>query len=312
MIQAGGGAWHQSVGESASLCGVPGVEEVPLWSERTAYTWVNEDGVRSFGDNAPSSASAQTFGMDEGDRDFTLSLRWEGVSPNRTFEGRIRAGAMRIYDQWGEWIGYDALVRSRITLRITSNRDAFLRDWGGDPGGPIPNGFYSLIRNEAVIFYDSARTSEAKLLQVAFHELAHLISTWQVGSLPTWYGEGIAEYFETMDVEWQSAQFRSADAWRQRVARDGAMGLSELLALNAAEWFSGNIGQRYATAGALVTFMTTTDAGRAALTDLAQQAHAVRCKKRSAKQGLTPSEYPGGVVRLERDFRRWLEQSPNH
>jgi hypothetical protein len=153
VVGVGGAAWHQPIDDTSFLCGAPDVSTVEVWSQRTAYTWVNEDGVRSFGDEAPSDLSAHRLDLDEGDRDFEIHVTWEHVNPNPALEGPLRGGAMRIHEQWGEWIGRDRLVRSQVTLRITGDRNRFLRDWGGDANGPIPSGFYSLARKEAVAFY---------------------------------------------------------------------------------------------------------------------------------------------------------------
>ncbi|WOJ98185.1 hypothetical protein R0137_06365 [Congregibacter brevis] len=306
VVSAGQGSWHQPVDDMNTLCGAPDVSTVPVWSARTAYTWVNEDGVRSFSDAAPSELTAQALAMDEGNRDFETQVIWDGVRPNRALEGRLRAGALRINEQWGEWVGRDALVRSQVSLRITSDRKRFLRDWGGDANGTTPSGFYSLARNEAIVFYDSRKMSEARLVEVVFHEVAHLITTWQVGTLPPWYGEGLAEYFESMQVQWQSAEFRTRGQWINRAKRTGIIPLQRLLTLDAGSWFSGDIQSRYLTAGALVAFMMTTDRGREELAALALQAGKTRCSPRSAKQHWSPAGYPGGVRGLEKELRRWL------
>ena len=306
VVSAGRAAWHQPIDDTSFLCGAPDVSTIQVWSARTAYTWVNEDGVRSFGDEAPSDLSAHRVALEEGNRDFEIQVTWEGVTPNPSLEGQLRGGAMRIYDQWGLWIGSHRLVRSQVTLRVTGDHERFLRDWGGDTSGPTPSGFYSLARNEAVAFYDPLTMSETRLLEVVFHEVAHLISTWQVGALPPWYGEGLAEYFESMQVQWQSAEFRTRSQWRERAERSGVVPLQQLLALDSGRWFAGDIASRYLTAGPLVAFMMTTDRGRDELTALAQQALEARCASSAAKQHWSPAGYPGGVSGLEEALRRWL------
>ncbi|WP_439102562.1 DUF4124 domain-containing protein [Congregibacter sp.] len=306
VAKAGRGAWHQPADDMSLLCGAPDVSTVPVWSARTTYTWVDETGVRNFGDEPPSELTADTLGVDEGNRDFETQVIWDGVTPNRALEGRLRGGAMRIYEQWGQWIGRDRLVRSQVALRITGDRKRFLDAWGGDANGPMPSGFYSLARNEAVAFYDPRKMSEARLLEVIFHEVAHLISTWQVGVLPPWYGEGLAEYFESMQVQWQSAKFRTRSEWSERAERSGVMPLPQLIALDSRRWFAGDIQSRYLTAGALVAFMMTTDPGRDGLMALAQRAQKARCAPSNAKQRWSPAGYPGGVQGLDSALRRWL------
>ena len=302
------GAAHQAIDDATQICAAPDVSEVPIWSGRKAYAWVNEDGVRSFGDEAPSTLPKHTLSLDAGDREFSSKLIWDDVPEDRSLEGQLRGGAKRIYEQWGTWIGRDALIRSQITVRIIGDRPRFIRDWGGDPAGPIPSGFYSLSRNEAVAFYDPNTVSDERLLEVVFHEVAHLVTTWQVGLLPPWYGEGLAEYFETMQVQWQSASFKDQMAWSERVARDGFMPLETLLALTASQWFTGDVHQRYSTAGALMAFLATSDSGRVVLRELGERAHRERCESRRSKSDWTPDSYPGGVDTLERDLKIWLAE----
>lgn len=63
-----GVAIHDSVDGTGSLCLPEGVREVPLWSEQKAYAWVNEDGVKSFGDEAPAQPGATTVTTEDDQR----------------------------------------------------------------------------------------------------------------------------------------------------------------------------------------------------------------------------------------------------
>jgi hypothetical protein len=273
------------------------------------YAWPDENGVANFGDDPQASSKGAPLSVSNNPPEFTVSLTAFDVTVPQALEGKINAGAKRIYDYWSAWLGPSRIVRSHVDILIEGDRKRFIDRWSGDPKGTIPSGFFSQADNQVVIFYPPSLMSAERLEAIAFHEISHLISMQQVGPLPPWYGEGLAEYFETMDVRWQSASFQSQLHWQARARQVGLLPLHHMLALGHDEWFTGDISRRYLTAGALVAFLQSAGAGREVLAKLARTAHANRCNYEDRKSALSLQSYPGGQRSLQAALARWLQSA---
>lgn len=267
------------------------------------YSWVDEKGVTSFSDEPPDDRISSVEVLRGGHPEFKADITAEGIHISNTVKGQINAGAKRIYEQWGEWLGYGALRRSHVNIRIVSDWRRFASIWGRpDP----PAGFYRHRSNEAVLFYNPAAMSPERLVALAFHEVSHLILAWQVGGAPPWFNEGLAEYFETMTVSGQSGSFRLNPVSIQIAAAKGRVPVPSLLRKTPDQWYGPDRVRNYASGGLLIAFLQSSDSGRRLLKDLAQQLHEFPCAATRGTRKLDIGKYPGGEAALNRDWGRWL------
>jgi len=251
-----------AVDDAFDLCAAPRSQLVPIAPDRTAYTWVNEDGVVSFGDEMPDNADARPVHLTPSQRDFKLNLIADGVIAPQTLHGQLSAGAKRIYDQWYEWLGSERIHKAEVNVHLVGDHALFRRLWGRSDSDSYPAGFYRMANNTVYIDYNPGAMTDERLFALAFHELSHLIASWQVGVLPPWFSEGLAEYFETMSVAGQGADFRSVESWRYGMAGKQLLPLEKLFALNRQEWWQGDVAAAYQSAGTLFAFLYSSDAGR--------------------------------------------------
>lgn len=287
------------------LCSVPRGSVVTVSPARTAYTWVNEDGVVSFGDEMPSDADARMLNLDTGPRDFKLNLVADGVIAPQALHGQLSAGAKRIYDQWYAWLGSERIQKAEVNVRLVGDQALFRRLWRRRDSASYPAGFYRMATNTVYIDYDPKVMTDERLFSLAFHELSHLIAAWQVGTLPPWFSEGLAEYFETMSVAGQGAYFPSASRWRNGIEDKQLLSMGRLLSLTRQDWWQGDVAPAYRSAGALFAFLYASDAGRTTLRRMALEASDRRCSRDKNKGIRALSAYPRGLAGLEDDLRDW-------
>ena len=288
-------------------CGLPDDDGIDPGIERTAWSWRDENGVANFADTPPEGTTAQVRALRAGHAEYFITLdAMDAVLP-AYFEGSLNAAAKRIYDQWRDWLGNDALVRSHINLRFFGDRDVFLELWGKPgEGNRSPLGFYRIRDNEAVILTLPGRPRTT--LSTAFHEMSHLITAWHLGPSAPWLNEGIAEYFENMDVRWQESRFSRNDAHLRLLRHQGPLPLEELTRIGSRDWTADDAQRRYASAWALVAFLQETTRGRELLREVLLQTHAQRCAVPVDPAPLLAS-YKGGIASLEADLRTWINSS---
>ena len=289
-----------------AFCLSPGGRAFDITPERTAYRWTNEDGVASFGDEKPKNGSSQPIQLDNGPRDFVLHITTDQGTLPLNFHGHVTAGARRIYDQWYEWLGASGVYQAEVMLQLVGDQTVFRQLWGSSDA--LPNGFYPVADNTVFIYYNPSVMSYDRLLALSFHEISHLITAWQVGRLPPWYTEGLAEYFETMTVTGQSATFRSQSYWRKRAEKNEILPISELVQVTRQLWMTKDVARRYASAGAMFAYLQSTDVGRQTLRDLAREASSKRCENQNDKGIAALSTYPGGIGSLNRRLKQWVTQ----
>ncbi len=290
-------------------CGPPDDPAADPGTTRSVYRWRDEEGVVNFTDapGAGPQAKLEHQNVYNSNDAFYTSIEIEDAVLPGPYHGHLNAGTRRIYDQWRDWLGDSAIVRSHVKVRFVGDGEKFARLWGkGDGDGWTPTGFYRIRNNEAVVLFSPGYRRDA--LATAFHEVSHLITAWHLGPSPVWLNEGIAEYFETMDVAWQEARFRRNRQHLALLRNQGLVPLDELIAIAGRDWTAKDPYRRYASAWSFIAFLMDSRTGRETLQNLIRSAHAQRCGPRmDLQESLT--QYPGGRQSLEADWQRWVRET---
>ncbi|MEH6517799.1 MAG: DUF4124 domain-containing protein [Halioglobus sp.] len=270
------------------------------------YKWTDDEGQTHMSDTPPNDHIASVVDIAGNKRDFTYQIVADGVQLPTTFEGQIAAGSKRMYDTWHFFLGETRLRQSQIKLRVIGGParfDAFrAKAW---PGSKPSYGFYSNSKNEAYVRYDPKHPGQT--LRSSFHEISHLITASHLGPTPKWLTEGLAEYFETMEVKHQGGTIHPNKAHLARLKKSQLPRLSEFLAIDRARWNGPQRDLNYAMAWGLMHFLMEGAPGMYAMQSVVQQAHGHFCQPFSAAEALDGA-YPGGLQRLERDWRDWLKR----
>ncbi|EED33995.1 conserved hypothetical protein [gamma proteobacterium NOR5-3] len=238
---------------------------------------------------------------------FSIAVQAESATLPEDLEHKIAVGAEAAYAQWREWLGDDALLHSRINIRFVGDDQQFRQIYGKPNADDwTTTGFYRMRSNEALILY----TPEYQPLALgnAFHEISHLVTAAHLGATPPWLNEGLAEYYETLDVVDDDVRFAKNPLHIQLLRRRGALSVDAMTTLSRKEWMQEDAQRRYASAWSFISFMLHSEDGRRTLQRVVQQAYSQRCAARPDLRK-TLADYPGGLQALESDWVAWLRDN---
>ena len=294
------------------VCGRPRSRSRADTGSNLFYRWVDDDGQTHLSDTQPTHAIASVIDLAGSKRDFTYSIEADGVKLPIKFQGQINAGSKRMYDTWHFFLGEANLRQSHIKLRLIGGAgryDAFqAKAW---PNGKPSSGFYSLARNEAYVKYEA--NADERALAVSFHEISHLITATHLGPTPPWLTEGLAEYFETMEVKSQLGIIKPNIEHIRLLRSSRLPQLDSFFSLDRTQWHGDQRSLNYAIAWSVTHFLMSGAPGMYAMQEVIRQSHANLCQPFSPAAVLA-DQYPGGLIQLERDWKIWLSgsQFPTH
>lgn len=151
------------------------------------------------------------------------------------------------------------------------------------------------------------------MLAVVRHEATHVIVAGLYGYSPVWFNEGLAEYFEYLQVSGQRRQVEPVAyhlAHLRRLLKRGELiPLYEYVHLKPEQWYGGNRDARYVQAWALVYFLMSEETGKCVLQEMMAQLAQNYCWRFSTVDFIEQN-YPGGFAVLEVNWRRWLARDP--
>ncbi len=176
------------------------------------------------------------------------------------------------------------------TIRVFAQKNDYHTYVGDEMEWSV--GFFSSTKRELVVLADSKDESNKarreEMRKITFHEGFHqylfLVTPPKV-SVPTWFNEGHATYFETFRI--RSGKAKPALSYRLEIARKArarrsAKGLAELMASSRESFYDDNRNSAYAVAWLLVHWLRTE--AEAPLNTLLDRYYALLCK------GVTPAE----------------------
>lgn len=237
---------------------------------------------------------------------FSIAVQAEAAALPADLEQKIALGADAAYTQWREWLGEEALLHSRINIRFVGDDKQFRKIYGKPNAEDwTTTGFYRMRSNEALILYTPEYRNGA--LGNAFHEVSHLVTASHLGATPPWLNEGLAEYYETLDVVDNGVRFAHNPLHIQLLRRQGPLTIVDLTALSRKEWMQSDAQRRYASAWSFMAFMLQSQDGQRTLQRVVQQAYQQRCNARADLRE-TLRDYPGGLQSLQADWFSWLEE----
>ena len=288
------------------VCGRPPTKSRTDINSQLIYQWVDEDGQTHMSDKDPEGRIASVVDLRNSKQDFTYEIIPDGVSLQIDFQGQLAAGSKRMYDTWNFFLGEENLRQSRIQLLLMGDPerfDAYYANGSRLPGSGNVAGFYRINENRAVVKYDAKRPVQN--LRTTFHEVSHLITASHLGPIPAWLTEGLAEYFETMQVAGQGGTLHPNHAHIKLLRTIPLPSIQNYLAIDGPDWYEKNRDRNYAITWSLVYFLMSGAPGTYALQETIQQSHKNFCKPFSVAAALDKA-YPGGLQQLETDWRKWL------
>ena len=278
------------------------------------YRWKDKDGQIHFSDQEPGQLlNSEQMVVHFPDRKsyFTLELVTDNGRQPPFARDRISAEVRQIYEILAKDLSLDHLRQVVLKVRIIDTQEAFQAYRQRiAPELKTDSGFYSSQHNEAVVFKGE---HAERMYAVIRHEVTHVIVAGLYGYTPTWFNEGLAEYFEYMDIQGQmrkvSPVFSHLALLRAGINQGTLMDLKQYMQLNPRQWYGQELNEKYALAWSLVYFLFSDDQGQTMLRAIMGQMANNYCWQFSSIDYLEQT-YPGGFNTFAADWQAWLTKKP--
>ena len=242
-----------------------------------------------------SEAPAYDF-MDQGSG-VELELITEGYRISEKDRRYIEDGVRFLYRYYDRIFGFEDDVK--VKVRIFGKYKRYLGYEKEVTDTRSDAGFYSPMYNECVI---NGERERAQVLATVFHEASHAILTQTVPTLPLWINEGLAEYFERLELEDGGMVIRHQDDRFYNLRY--RLGNKKLLSLNS--YFELNDDTR-SMAWSILHYLMSTGEG--------QDSIFAMLRDMEKNPGLSSVEiidrnYKGGTEQLQKDWLSYLRKNP--
>jgi hypothetical protein len=312
---------------------------IPLELHAEIYRWVDADGKVHFSEQAPVEQSAEeiTEKLDKVGNFFEFAevVDVGRYKPPADYEAadvevkielvdyKLRPGEYRkirdtvsgIYEAYSRWFGWPQKPGRPVVIRIFGKFDAFEQHQKDkNYGHSTTRSHYSATRGEVVML-----GTEFKLatLGVLFHEASHAILAMKFKSAPNWINEGLAECFESIEVNNKKIHLRRNPLWLEKVKhklREGSLQpIEQYLGVSNKQWRESSIrveNTHYMVAWSIMRSLLSSQQGIDTLRTVFSTMQSKGWWKEGQLVVIFADAYPGGTKKLDRDWRKWI-RSPS-
>ena len=298
---------HASQDEQACLAGTATAAK-PQAS--AIHRWTDPNGLIHFSDQAPVGLSRYHRRIEVGglppivvhasgyDTNLPDDLSQNAIASAQAID-RIMRESLGV-------IGEPGLV---LNIEFIADADAYAVR-SGNPAMSGSAGNYSTLNRTIHIRLQADEEANSLILR---HEITHALIHERVGRLPMAINEGLAGYFEHIEVMGNGAQVAIEESKRSlasaRIGGDGRDELIDLLAREGPDFYGTGQEQRYLRAFALVAVLMRTAPGRAALGAVLESQREAPCLPVKVEK-ILDARYPGGLIMLAASWAAWLGDPP--
>ncbi len=288
--------------------------EVEQGKATAIYRWKDSDGQIHFSDQEPGKLlNSEQMVVHYPDRKsyFKLELLTDNGRQPPFARDRISAEVRQIYEILAKDLSLDHLRQVVLKVRIIDTQEAFQAYRQRiAPQLKTNSGFYSSEHNEAVVFQGD---NLERMYAVTRHEATHVIVAGLYGYTPTWFNEGLAEYFEYMDIQGQQRKVSPVgshlELLRAGINQGTLMDLKQYMQLNPRQWYEQKLNEKYALAWSMIYFLLSDVQGQTVVREIMNQMAKNYCSQFSSVDYLEQF-YTGGFNGLAADWRAWLIKDP--
>jgi hypothetical protein len=298
------------VGRQRRLAGIAAGCLIALACEASAnsiYQWRDEQGRLHFGDRPPETVAPDNL-SDRYSINDNLDIVIEGVdyAVSPVLRDRLAIAVRKIVAIYRQALELD--YRDARTFRIVIyGSESEFRTYQQRVAPVLENaaGFYSSLNNQITTW---AIPDQRALEQLVVHEASHAISASQGRPIPTWLNEGLAEYFEIMEVQGLGVEIPLARHWLETLRKHGYHQqrgrLGQTVAVPHQRWYAANGPDNlsYAVSWSLVWFLMDSAEGRALIAALLVAPHG----DDQSSLAIINRHWPGGFAALEQRWQEWL------
>lgn len=271
------------------------------------YQWRDAEGRVHFGDAPPEHTPSNNL-TDQYDFSLPFEIVIEGIDYrlSTAVRERLTSHVRKIFAIYKQALDID-YPQSREFRIVIYGSEAAYRRYQRQVAPVLENsaGFYN-SRNNQITTWGMA---DSHLLRLITHEVSHAISASHGRFVPTWLNEGLAEYFEQINVAGLGARIPVSGYWlavlHQRGWHQKPPDLRFILDAQHQDWYAANgpDSLSYAASWSLVWFLMDSREGRVLIRDLLAQTHH---PERINTSALIGTRWPGGLAGFTRDWRTWL------
>lgn len=285
-----------------------------LSSHAGIYQWVDENGQIHFGDQPDTNSQKSVNVLDiKTKQHFPLEVHFTYVNHQQhpDTEQKTAFAIRKMRDMYSNVLGLELHELDSFNVKIFGSQKEFAvyRD-RYYPNSETATGLYSAKNNEAIVWQNRDFQS---MLGVVIHEMSHALLRMALKTPPRWVNEGLAEYFESMQVSGQSVTLKPQLAWKDTVKDYYFAGhqiqLADLVSWDWKQWltFNQNHNLSYASSWSLTHFLMSSDAGKHSLKQYLQDLdQSLKNKQNLDDAASFEASYPGGLKALQTEWENWL------
>ncbi|ESP94558.1 DUF1570 domain-containing protein [Pseudoalteromonas luteoviolacea] len=291
---------HQTNLRRYGRCQPPLGGSIKYRIENGIYTWVDSKGITNYSDQKPKHHAALYQPKNSRVLDY-FELRIKGKTVTHSFKNALITRLNAIFRSYTSVIGLQAMRKVTLNIEVLPNRREYervVKSYGGD--GTNTTGIYFGNKNTALV----VQRSYEQTMQTAVHEAVHAINQAVIGYSPRWLNEGLAEYFETVEVKMHHAKIKP-QYFLNKQGHIGGKVVAPLELLNAEHlWSTENAEPFYKSSWAFVHFLMSSNSGRQTLKDILLQEQSEPCSSLTANQlkGIMTNNQPN----LAAAFQKYL------
>jgi hypothetical protein len=278
-------------------------------SASNIYQWRDANGRLHFGDTPPEHAlSDDLSGHYHTSLPFEIRIEGLDYAVPPPLRDRLIVAVSRIFDIYQQALSIEHHDAREFRILIYGREQDF-RAYQQQVAPILENaaGFYSSRNNQITTW---AMADERTLLQLIIHECSHAISASGGRYIPTWLNEGLAEYFELMQLHGLSADIPVSPHWLAVLRKQDSGQRRGHLArvINAAhqDWYAANGPDNlsYAVSWSLVWYLMDSADGRTLIRQLLHET-----QPGNSSLSIINQHWPGGFAALEAGWQQWLRSA---
>ncbi|SQH76713.1 conserved protein of unknown function [Shewanella benthica] len=270
-------------------------------NRKRIYSWTDENGQMHFTDDDRQYAQHDIAltQYQEPEYSFELEVNSAGGKLPLFYKDKVTAAIKKVSDIYKSYLPHSGVAPVKVNLTLAKSKASYnnLQAKYAPKLGPS-QGFYVARQNMAVVHHKNDRQAH----QTSVHESVHVLNAGLFGPTPRWFNEGMAEYFESIEMSGLSATIPARD-WKRTLAGK-QLSLNALLSSKRQTWAGSQQSSMYAQSHSLIHFLMSTEQGKQTITALLAHMVQTRCEASDPKSIL--SRYPGGLNRLQNDWIAWI------
>jgi len=296
--------------QKIASCGKTQTTALKKSTSSEIYRWTDENGKLHFSDAKPGATrktEVMTVSYPDRKQYFDLKLIEDSQSLPVFTRDKVNVEVRQVYRILSRDLNLEHLRKVLLNVRIIATQENF-QSYKNQvaPQLRTNSGFYTSKNNEAVVFQGN---NPEHMRAVIRHEATHVIMAGLYGVTPSWFNEGLAEYFEQLAVSGQARRVSPVDYhWvhlQQRQQQGQLMSLERYVNLKPQQWYGGNLKDNYGMAWSLVYFLMEEPEGKDFLRGMMNDMAKDYCWSTPGSEYFD-NHYPGGFKAFEATWKNWL------